>query len=86
MITEIVDYNKMLRSELKKYFITYRVPEDREPDEYFGVHWVKIMIEHLDELKIRNLTKDMTALSFIGQFSDHLKNCDVFFKGKLFKI
>lgn len=84
--TEIVTYNRMLRSELKKYFITYRVPEDFRPDEYFGVYWSKIMLKNLEELEDLGLTRDMTALSFIGQFSHNFKNCDVFFKGQLFKI
>lgn len=83
---EIVMYNQILRKELKRFYITYRVPNDDSTDTYFDHFWSKTMLLHLIELEDFNLTKDMVGLSFINQFSGVLAGCTIFYKGQLFNL
>ena len=83
---EIIMYNQILRKELKRFYITYRVPDDDSTDTYFNLFWTKTMLYHLIELEDSNLTKDMIGFSFINQFSNQLLDCTIFYKGQLFNL
>ena len=83
---ELVMYNQILRKELKRFYITYRVPDDDSTDTYFNLFWTKTMLYHLIELEDSNLTKDMIGFSFINQFSNQLLDCTIFYKGQLFNL
>ena len=83
---ELVMYNQILRKELKRFFITYRVPNDDSTDNYFNLFWAKTMTLHLIKLDNSGITKDMVGLSFINQFSGVLAGCTIFYKGQLFNL
>lgn len=83
---EVIMYNQILRKELKRFYITYRVPDYSPKDSYFYSFWVRIMLLHLIKLEDSGITKDMVGLSFINQFSLQLKSCTIFYKGQLFNL
>ena len=86
MDNEIVMYNQILRKELKRFYITYRVPDDDLTNQIFNLFWCKTMLLHLIKLEDSGITKDMVGLSFINQFSGVLAGCTIFYKGQLFNL
>lgn len=83
---ELVMYNQILRKELKRFYITYRVPDDDLTNQIFNLFWCKTMLLHLIKLEDSGITKDMVGLSFINQFSGVLAGCTIFYKGQLFNL
>ena len=86
MDNDRVMYNQILRKELKRFYITYRVPDYSPRDYFFYSFWARIMLVHLMQLEDSGITKDMVGLSFINQFSLQLKSCTIFYKGQLFNL
>lgn len=83
---EVVMYNHILRKELKKFYITYRVPDYSPQYSYFDLLPARLMLVHLIKLEDSGITKDMVGLSFINQFSGVLAGCTIFYKGQLFNL
>lgn len=83
---EVVMYNQILRKELKRFYITYRVFDDDLTNQIFNLFWCKTMLLHLIKLEDSGITKDMVGLSFINQFSGVLAGCTIFYKGQLFNL
>ena len=83
---ELVMYNQILRKELKRFYITYRVFDDDLTNQIFNLFWCKTMLLHLIKLEDSGITKDMVGLSFINQFSGVLAGCTIFYKGQLFNF
>ena len=83
---ELVMYNQILCKELKRFYITYRVPDDDLTNQIFNLFWAKTMLLHLIKLEDSGITKDMVGLSFINQFSGVLAGCTIFYKGQLFNL
>ena len=79
-------YNKILRKELKKFYITYLVPDYSPQYSYFDSFWARTMLLHLIKLEDSGITKDMVGLSFINQFNGVLSGCTIFYKGQLFNL